>query len=526
MTRGPSSGVRLAELVAALSLATDLGLGQPQEHVLRQTVIATRLATAAELSDDQQAAVFYVSLLAWVGCVADSHELSRWFGDDLQLRADSYRVDKAGLPMMGFLIDHLASSGGSVRRLTTLGRFLAGGFRDAMGSFVAHCETTGDIADRLELPDTVRRALSQAFARWDGRGTPADLAGEAIDPVIRVVQVADDAEVFHRLSGVEGALAMLRQRSGREFEPRLVALCEGASEQIFAGLDELDAWTSVIDGCSGLDHDLDEERLRSALAAFGDYADLKSAWFLGHSAAVAGLATEAARRCGLAAEEVDLVAGAARVARLGAIGVSTGIWNKPGPLAAMEWERVRTVPYLTERVLSRPPRLARLGAVAAMAHERLDGSGYPRALTGAAIPAAARVLAAADVYQAMCEPRPYRPALAAPAREAELLAESAAGRLDTSAVRAVLAAAGYRVGRRRTTTAGLTDREVQVLLLVVRGRSNRQIAEQLTLSPRTVGSHVEHIYRKIGVRTRGAAAMFAMRHGLVDATEPEPPKIG
>jgi HD-GYP domain-containing protein (c-di-GMP phosphodiesterase class II) len=523
MTRGPSSGVRLAELVAALSLATDLGLGQPQEHVLRQTVIATRLAAAAGLGEEEQAAVFYVSLMAWVGCVADSHELARWFGDDVRLRADSYEVDKAGLPMMGFLIGHLAVNGGSMRRLTTVGRFLAGGFRDAMGSFVAHCETTADIADRLDLPAAVRRALAQAFARWDGRGSPPDLAGEAIDPVMRVVQVADDAEVFHRLSGVQGAVAMLGERSGREFDPRLVALCLDRPERIFAGLDELDAWDSVIDRCSGLDRTLDEDGLRSALAAFGDYADLKSPWFLGHSAAVAELASAAAQRCALS--DVDLVAGAARVARLGAIGVSAGIWNKPGPLTAMEWERVRTVPYLTERVLCRQPRLARLGVIAAMAHERMDGSGYPRGLAGAAIPMPARVVAAADVYQSMREARPHRPALDAATRETALRDAAVAGVLDPTAVHAVLAAAGHRVPRRRSTAAGLTDREEQVLVLLVRGHSNRQIAEQLTLSTRTVGTHVEHIYRKIGARTRGAAAMFAMRHGLVDATQ-EPQKIG
>src|SRR5438046_615818 len=104
-----ASGVRLAELVASLSLATDLGLGQPQEHVLRQTVIATRLAAIADLAEDEIAAVFYVSLLSWVGCVADSHELSRWFGDDTQLRAASYDVNRAGLPMLRFLLGQLRS---------------------------------------------------------------------------------------------------------------------------------------------------------------------------------------------------------------------------------------------------------------------------------------------------------------------------------------------------------------------------------------------------------------------------------
>jgi HD-GYP domain-containing protein (c-di-GMP phosphodiesterase class II) len=508
-------------LVAALSLATDLGLGQPQEHVLRQTVIATRLAAAAGLTEDEQAAAFYVSLLAWVGCVSDSHELSRWFGDDRQVRADSYEVDKAGLPMLRFLLGHLETGGPPLRRVTMVGRFLTGGFRDAMDSFVAHCQTTGDIADRLGLHVDVRRALPQAFERWDGKGAPAGLSGEQIEPVMRVVQVADDAEVFCRVGGVQTALEMLRARRGREFDPVLVDLCCRQVAEIFGDLDTVDAWSVVIDGCSALDRRLEESELMAVLEIFADYADLKSPWFLSHSRAVAALAAAAARRAGLNPAEVTLVEGAALVCRLGAIGVSTGIWDKPGPLSPIDWERVRTVPYLTERVLSRQSRLAEIGTVAGMGHERMDGSGYPRGLSGAAIPVPARLLAAADVYQALGEARPHRAALPRSEREAVLLGESAAGRLDAGSVRAVLAAAGHQVRRRPHMVAGLTGREAEVLALLVRGWSNKQIAGHLSIAARTVGSHVEHIYAKIGVTTRGAAAMFAMRHGLVDASAPE-----
>ncbi|MGN6605962.1 MAG: HD domain-containing phosphohydrolase, partial [Jatrophihabitans sp.] len=372
MTSRGAPAVRLAELVCALSLATDLGLGQPQEHVLRQTVIATRLAALAGLDEDQQASTFYVSLLAWVGCVADSHELARWFGDDVRLRADSYQVDRAGVAMVGFLVGHLSSSGGSLRRLATAGRFFTSGVKDVMGSFVAHCQTTGDIAERLGMPDAVHRALAQAFARWDGKGTPSTLAGDAIDPVMRVVQIADDAEVFHRLGGVGSALEMLRHRSGKEFDPGLVQRCVERPDAIFGGVDEVDAWDTVIAGCRALDRPLDEASLLDVLAVFGDYADLKCPWFLGHSRAVADLAAAAAGHAGLTAEEVELTRAAALVARLGAIGVSAGVWEKPGPLTAFEWERVRTVPFLTQRVLSRQPRLAQVGAVAAMVYERLD----------------------------------------------------------------------------------------------------------------------------------------------------------
>ncbi len=517
MLRAATSDLRLAELVASLSLATDLGLGQPQEHVLRQTVIATRLATLAGLEADEQAAVFYVSLLAWVGCVADSHELAAWFGDDRQIRSDSYQVDTAGLPMLRFMLGRLAPGEPPLRRASVVGRFLTGGLRDAMGSFVGHCQTTGVIADRLGLQVGVRNALPQAFERWDGKGVPTGRRGEQIERVMRVVQIADDAEVFCRLGGVEAALEMLRERRGGAFDPVLVDVCLQHTAAILGDLDRVDAWSIVIDGCAALDRNVPDDELTGVLEVFADYADLKSPWFLGHSRAVASLARDAARHAGLAGPQVDVVERAGLVYRLGGIGVSTGIWDKPGPLSQFEWERVRTVPYLTERVLSRHQRLAELGGVAGLCHERLDGSGYPRGVQAGAISPAARLLAAAVVYQSLGEVRPHRGAQSREQREQTLLAQARAGRLDEESVRAVLAVSGHRVGRRRNLVAGLTGREAEVLALLVRGWSNKQIGQRLSITPRTVGSHVEHIYSKIGVTTRGAAAMYAMRHGLVTA---------
>ncbi len=508
--------MRLAELIASLSLATDLGLGLPEEHVLRQTVIASRLARRAGLDEQAQAGTFYVSLLAWVGCVADSHELAHWFGDDRQIRADSYAVDKIGMPMMRMMLGHVGSGSSPLRRLTLFGQFVAGGFRDAVDGMVSHCQTTGDIADRLGLDTAVRTALAQAFERWDGKGIPGKVAREQIEPAMRIVQIADDAEVFHRSGGMHAVTELLRTRRGTEFDPALVDVCLEHREEVFADLDSVEAWSVVIDGCVPLDRPIPEAELDAVLDTVADYADLKSPWYLGHSRALATLVGDAATAAGCSAADVSMVARAARVHRLGATGVSTTIWNKPSWTTA-ERERVRTVPYLTERILSRQPQLAAIGALAATAHERMDGSGYPRSLAGAAIPDLARLLIAADVYQTLAEDRPARPALAASDREAALRADATAGRLDAGAVQAVLAAAGHRVRRRAPLVAGLTAREVDVLRLLVRGRSNKQIAAALSITPRTVGTHIEHIFIKAGVTTRGAAAMFALRHGLVDA---------
>jgi HD-GYP domain-containing protein (c-di-GMP phosphodiesterase class II) len=517
--RAPGAeGVRLAELVASLSLATDLGLGQPQEHVLRQTVIASRLAKLAELPEDEQAALYYVSLLAWVGCVADSHEMARWFGDDTQIRAASYAVNRAGLPMLRFLLSNLAAEGSSWRRVSMTGRFMTDGMREVMNSLAAHCQTTGQIADRIGLAAIVSRALPQVLERWDGKGGPAGVRGEQIERTMRIAHIANETEVFCRLHDVPSAVNMLRDRSGSEFDPVLAELCCAHAQEIFADIDDVDAWALVIEGCESLDRRMDDAELKAALEVFADYADVKSPWFTGHSRAVGALAAEAARQAGLPEAEVDLVERAGLVCRLGGIGVSASTYARPGSLSRIEWERIRTVPYLTERVLAYQPQLAQLGAIAGMVYERLDGSGYPRGVTGNAIPRTARILAAAEVYQALREQRPHRAALDAAAAKAVLLDEATAGRLDSAAVNAVLAAAGHQAPRRANTVAGLSARELEVLALLVRGLSNKEIAAQLTVSTRTVGSHIEHIYTKIGVSARGAAAMYAMRHGLVDAT--------
>jgi HD-GYP domain-containing protein (c-di-GMP phosphodiesterase class II) len=195
--------------------------------------------------------------------------------------------------------------------------------------------------------------------------------------------------------------------------------------------------------------------------------------------------------------------------------VPNAIWDKPGPLSPAELERARMHVYLTERMLSSSTALAPLAAIAGQHHERLDGSGYPRGLTGADITPAGRLLAAADSYHARLEPRPHRPAKTAEQAAAELREDVRRGRIDSDAARAVLAAAGHRSGKRREWPAGLTDREVEVLRLLARGMTNKEIAARLVISPKTVGAHVEHIYSKLGVNNRALAGLFAARHGLI-----------
>lgn len=182
---------------------------------------------------------------------------------------------------------------------------------------------------------------------------------------------------------------------------------------------------------------------------------------------------------------------------------------------AGEWERAPLHPQFTERMLHRSIALAPIGRVAGQIRERLDGSGYPSGLDGSTVGRPSRVLATADAFQSMREPRPHRPVLGVEEATRALRGEARAGRLDSTVVDAVLTAAGQRVGRRREGPAGLTAREVEVLQCLARGMSNKEIAKRLVISPKTVGNHVEHVYTKIGATNRAAASLYAMRQGLL-----------
>jgi HD-GYP domain-containing protein (c-di-GMP phosphodiesterase class II) len=258
---------------------------------------------------------------------------------------------------------------------------------------------------------------------------------------------------------------------------------------------------------------LEGEAIDTALAAMGDFADLASPYLVGHSAGVAEVATAAAQRCRFEAAEIVTIRRAALVHDVGRVAVPVRIWQKAAPLSPDDWERVRLHAYHSERVLTRSPFLASLAPVATTHHERLDGSGYHRGAVAAALTRPARLLAAADAYHAMTEPRPHRPAHS-PAQVTEnLIQEVRAGRLDADAVAAVLEGSGQRVPRIRRP-AGLTEREAEVIGLLARGLQTKQVARALGISVKTADRHVQNAYGKIGVSTRAAAALFAMQHGL------------
>jgi HD-GYP domain-containing protein (c-di-GMP phosphodiesterase class II) len=376
------------------------------------------------------------------------------------------------------------------------------------------------MAERFELGEDVCGPLHQVFTRWDGKGVPGGIGGDDITLPMRLFHLADTVEVHHRARGVDAAIEIARAKRGKHFDPVVVDEFCGLAGDVLGEPDAEHDWAELIDAEPSLQARLTDDQLDRALEAIADFTDLRSACRSGHSRAVAELVALAGAERKLPDTEITAVRRAALVHDIGLHGIPATILDKPGPLTSPERERLRMHPYYTERMLARPAALARLGAVASFTHERGDGSGYHRGLTSATIPATARLLAAACAFQAMTEPRSHRPALTAKQAAGELRADVRSGRLDPEAVDAVLAAAGQPRGKRRTGAAGLTPRETEVLILIARGASTRQVARELAITAKTAETHIERIYAKTGATTRSTATLFALQHGLLGTLEP------
>ena len=503
-----------AELLAALSVAVDLGLGQPAEHMLRSALIASRLAQRLDLSERQRNTVYYCTLIMWIGCHADSHEYARWFGDDIAVRRSAYLVDWSGLPYQRFLLTNIGRGESLLSRLRTAATL----FADARGHISqlihSHCTSAGLLADRIGLDAEVQNALRYTFERFDGGGLPTGVSGDQIPIEMRVAQVADMVEVHQREYGIDGAVTMAAGRRGGQFDPAVVDAFVADPSAVLAGPSTGDVWATALQHAPDHNTRLSDDSLDALLAALGDFVDLKCPFTLGHSSAVAHLAAGAADVTGLDQHAVALTRRAGYVHDIGRIGVSNQIWSKPASLSTAEFERMRLHPYLTERILSQVPGLKEVASVAANHHEHLDGSGYPRGLSARQLSMPDRILACAVNYQSALEPRPYREPLG-PAGAARRLRERVrAGALDSAAAEAVLQAAGQSTTTRRPKPHGLTAREVEVLRMVAQGASNKQIAAALVLSEKTVRNHVERVYTKIGVSNRIGASMYALERGL------------
>jgi HD-GYP domain-containing protein (c-di-GMP phosphodiesterase class II) len=508
--------IRAAELVAALSIATDLGTGQPLEHAVRSAVLAVRLGEVAGASADELADTYYVALLHASGCTSNGHEAGQLFGDDISHRAAFYLIDPT---KPDEVIEFYRAFVGLGRppevRAKMLEQAMAEAGPRARESLETMCEVAQRFAAWLGLRPSIQKALEYVFARWDGLGIPA-VAGEQIPLSIRLLHVAKDASLFLSAAGPERACAVLEERSGAAYEPRLVELAVANLGAMLGELDEVRMWEYALAIEPSPPVWLHGDAIEKGFATIAAITGLKTPWLREHCTAVAELAEAAGWRANLDEADVTLLRRAALAHDLGRVGVPNSIWEKPGALGFGEWERVRLHAHFTERAFAQSPALAPVGRIAGAHHERLDGSGYHRGVRAPELDQAGRLLAAADCYVAMCEARPHRPALDAAAAEAELLRDASEGRLDPDAVAAVLAAAGHRVSKHsRELPAGITPRELEVLLALVRGDSNQAIGDALGISAKTAGHHVQHIYEKAGVRSRAAATLWAFEQELV-----------
>ena len=507
--------MRRTEITAALSVAADAGMGHPADLTLASAAVAARLARALGLGDADVRACHEVALLRFAGCTSDSDVASKVFGDEVSARRAIATADFGhASSVIGTAFRKLHAEDPLVVRLPKVLRAVAG-MGALFGSAIAHCEVAQGLARSLGYDDRVVAALALAFERWDGRGIPRRLREDEIPLEVHVSSLAHDFTLFHRLFGRDAALEMAEERSGGAHDPALVAALARHQRDLFDVLDAPSPWTAALDAEPEPHARLEGDAPESAVAALGDFADLKGATRAGHSRSVATLVDRTARRTGMSDEERRDLRWAAYAHDLGVAATTASVWDKPSPLTDAERESIRIHPYLTERCLARGETLERIGRIAALHHERLDGSGYPKTARADALGRSARLLAVADAVVGMGSDRPHRRALPPERVVKEIESAVTDGTLCGSAARDVLDAMGASANV--ALPGGLTSREIEVLRHLALGKTMKETAVALGIATKTADNHAQRIYAKIGVTTRGAAALWAMRTGIVRA---------
>jgi HD-GYP domain-containing protein (c-di-GMP phosphodiesterase class II) len=506
--------VRAADLAAALSLAIDYGMGSPLEQGLHAALVGTRLAHALGLDPETVRSTYYTCLLLHLTCTTDAHVSAAAmapgaagrhldpviFGSPAEQLRGAVRALGEGSPSKAVTVPHVVAG------LMAWGRRRTDHFR-------ALCEVGPMLSVRLGLPSAVAGSLAMVTERWDGRGLPERRSGSDLPLPVRIAQLARDACLQSTIQTPADVEDVVSRRAGHAFDPSVADTFRSDPEGFLDRGPGVSLWDEALAAEPGPPLTLRGAQIDEALSAFGDFADLASPCLSGHSAGVAELAARAAERAGCAEEEVTRVRRAGWVHDIGGVAVWTEIWSKPEPLTPDEQEQVRLHPYHTQRILVPSSFTAALDPIASHHHEAMDGSGYHRGESGAAIPPLARMLAAADAFRVLIEPRRGRAPATRGAAASRLREEVAAGRLDAECVAAVLSAAGEHVGALERPV-GLTEREVQVVARLARGLATKQIARDLGISFKTADRHVQNAYAKMGVSTRPAATLFAMRHGL------------
>jgi HD-GYP domain-containing protein (c-di-GMP phosphodiesterase class II)/DNA-binding CsgD family transcriptional regulator len=513
--------LRLGELVATLALAQDNAFGQPLESQLRSCLLATWLCEAAGFEEEVRETAYWVALLRYVGCTGHAHEVATVFGDEIAIRAQTLVHDAANPTEVMRDVMAFATAGRGPDERDEIVRMIQETAREwAVYNFSSGCEVADMLVQRLDFGPGVREALRFTFERWNGNGYPAHAQGDSIPLAMRVVHLSHDMEAIGRLFSPDHALDAARDRRDRTYDPALADLFIARGGAWFDRLGEIEPWDAVLAVEPEPHRMLTAAELDEALTVVADFIDLKSPYMGGHSRRCADLAGDAARVLGLSEEDVTTLRRAALVHDFGTTVVPNSIWDKPGVLTRTEFDRVELHPMLTEQMLRRSPALALLNTVACAHHEKCDGSGYHKRVPADADDLGACVLAATEIYVGLTAERADRQPFSPDDAAAELRRLESQGVLEPRASRAVLVAAGHGEprtpsGKRPVNPGGLTRREVDVLRLAAKGLTTRQIADRLYISPKTADHHIQHIYGKINVSTRAAAALWAMQHTVV-----------
>jgi HD-GYP domain-containing protein (c-di-GMP phosphodiesterase class II) len=438
-------------VIGAFSYALDLTEGEPPGHAVRSCIIGMRLAQELGLDDETRSDLFYALLLKDAGCSANSARMAALFGaDDHDVKHSSKRIDWARPLDAAIWSLRTVAPGGSLR--ARYGRIQA--IRDdgavTRSVMQARCDRGAEIVLLLGLGSRAAEAVRALDEHWDGHGQPRGLRGREIPLLGRILCLAQTLEIFHAMHGVDGAYRVAARRSGGWFDPMLVKALKGfrRDRTFWASLAEpdLSEWEPPERALTA-----DDAALDRIAEAFAGVVDAKSPWTYRHSDRTCVIATGIAAAMGREETELDEMRRAALLHDLGKLALSNRILDKPTTLTTAEFAKVRRHPLVTEEILDRVPYLRSLAPLAAAHHERLDGSGYPRGLTAPSLTVPMRVLAVADVYEAVTSERPYRPARSSD-QALTILRADVPHRLDGDAFAALESRLGHEdvlVGRRR-----------------------------------------------------------------------------
>ncbi len=425
----------MSEVIGALSYALDVTDGQPAGHAMRSCMIGMRMVHALGLSPEEHGAAFYGLLMKDAGCSSNAAAVSALYGgDDIAAKRALRTVNYSKLSEACIYVFRNVSGPRHLLRVARSGKEVA------KQMTATRCERGAAIATMLELPAGTSGAIASLGEHWDGRGHPLGLSRTEIPLLARIFLLAQTVEVFVREFGVDAACEMASARRGRWFDPDLVDLLLTLrnDRRFWESLSD-DDLASRLDAFEPVDQQLvaDDDRLDRVAEAFALVIDAKSPYTYRHSTRVAAISVATARELGFDAIALRDLRRAGLLHDIGKLGVPNSILDKPGKLTEDERRRVESHPRLSEEVLSRVASFKSIAAVAGAHHEKLDGSGYWRGVSGSDISTAARILAAADIYEALTAERPYRVALGHDEALAILAREADAGKLWHDAVTAL-----------------------------------------------------------------------------------------